>query len=146
MLQLDKIIVGIDNIPSNGLKKEWGLSLYIEHSGKKILLDTGGSDLFLRNYAKLGIDISDVDYGVLSHAHCDHANGIPAFFEHNGKAKFYVSEKTAPDCYGRLLFITFYCGIPKTLLDDHADRAFGILKEELGDKIEQFRIGLVIEF
>lgn len=119
---MDKIIVGIDNIPSDGLKKEWGLSLYIEHGGKKILLDTGGSDLFLRNYAKLEIDISDVDYGVLSHAHCDHANGIPAFFEHNGKAKFYVSEKTAPDCYGRLLFITFYCGIPKTLLDDHADR------------------------
>lgn len=26
------------------------------------------------------------------------------------------------------------------------NRAFGILKEELGDKIEQFRTGLVIEF
>ena len=87
---MDKIIVGIDNIPSDGLKKEWGLSLYIEHGGKKILLDTGGSDLFLRNYAKLGLDICDVDYGVLSHAHCDHANGIPAFFEHNSNIIFHV--------------------------------------------------------
>ena len=117
-----KITVGIDNIPSEGLKKQWGLSLYIEHSDKKILLDTGGSDLFLRNYERLGLNISDVDYGVLSHAHCDHANGIPAFFEHNSKAKFYVSENTAPDCYGKISFIIFYCGIPKTLMENHADR------------------------
>ena len=81
-----KITVGVDNIPSEGLKQEWGLSLFIEYGEKKILLDTGSSALFLRNYEKLGLDISDVDYGVLSHAHCDHANGIPAFFEHNSKA------------------------------------------------------------
>ncbi|MBO6165907.1 MAG: MBL fold metallo-hydrolase [Eubacterium sp.] len=117
-----KITVGIDNIPSDGLKQEWGLSFFIEYDDKRILLDTGGSDLFLRNYGKLGIDINDVDYGVLSHAHCDHANGIPAFFEHNSKAKFYVSENTAPDCYGQILFVRFYCGIPKTMLDDYSDR------------------------
>ena len=117
-----KITVGIDNIPSEGLKQEWGLSLLIDYGDKKILLDTGGSDLFLRNYEKLGIDIKDVDFGVLSHAHCDHANGIPAFFEHNSKAKFYFSEKTAPDCYGKIFFVTFYCGIPKSMLYDYADR------------------------
>ena len=117
-----KITVGIDNIPSNGLKKEWGLSLFIEYGEKKILLDTGGSDLFLRNYGKIGLDISDVDYGVLSHAHYDHANGIPAFFEHNSKAKFYVSANTAPDCYGQIAFIRFYSGIPKHMMEDHADR------------------------
>ena len=117
-----KITVGIDNIPSEGLKKQWGLSLFIEYGEKKILLDTGGSDLFLHNYEKLGLDISDVDYGVLSHAHCDHANGIPAFFEHNGKAKFFISENTAPNCYGKISFIRFYCGIPKTMIEDHANR------------------------
>lgn len=117
-----KITVGIDNKPSEGLKKEWGLSLFIEYDGKKILLDTGGSDLFLSNYAKLGLDIGDVDYGVLSHAHCDHAYGIPAFFKNNSKAKFYVSAKTAPDCYGKILFVKFYCGIPKTMMDDYYDR------------------------
>ena len=117
-----KITVGIDNIPSEGLKQEWGLSLFIEYGDKKILLDTGGSDLFLRNYGNLGLDISDVDFGVLSHAHCDHANGIPAFFKNNNKAKFFVSEKTAPDCYGKILFVKFYCGIPKSMMDDHADR------------------------
>ena len=38
---MDKIIVGIDNIPSDGLKKEWGLSLYIEHGGKIEQFRTG---------------------------------------------------------------------------------------------------------
>lgn len=117
-----KITVGIDNIAANGLKGEWGLSLMIEYGDKKILLDAGASALFLKNYEKLGFDIADVDYGVLSHAHCDHANGIPAFFEHNKKAKFYVSENTAPDCYGKILFVRFYTGIPKTMMSDYADR------------------------
>ena len=116
------ITVGVDNIASEGLKGEWGISLYIEYGDKKILLDTGGSELFIKNYEKLGINIGDVDYGVLSHAHCDHANGIPAFFEHNSKAKFYVNENTAPDCYGKLLFVTFYCGIPQTMMNDYEDR------------------------
>lgn len=117
-----RITVGVDNVPSEGLKGEWGLSLFIEYGAEKILLDTGASDLFLKNYAKLGLDISDIDYGVLSHAHYDHANGIPAFFKNNSKAKFYISDKTAPDCYGKILFFKFYSGIPKSLLTDHADR------------------------
>ena len=116
------ITVGVDNIAANGLKGEWGLSLFIEYGENKILLDTGGSGLFLKNYEKLGIDIADVDYAVLSHAHCDHANGMPVFFEHNSKAKFYVSENTAADCYGQILFVKFYCGIPKSLMSGYADR------------------------
>jgi 7,8-dihydropterin-6-yl-methyl-4-(beta-D-ribofuranosyl)aminobenzene 5'-phosphate synthase len=36
------ITVGVDNIASEGLKGEWGISLYIEYGDKKILLDTGG--------------------------------------------------------------------------------------------------------
>ena len=117
-----KITVGIDNIAANGLKGEWGLSLMIEYGDKKILLDAGASELFRVNYEKLGFNIADVDYGVLSHAHMDHANGIPAFFRHNSKAKFYVSENTAPDCYGKILFVRFYSGIPKNMMTDYADR------------------------
>ena len=117
-----KITVGIDNIAAGGLKGEWGLSLMIEYGEKKILLDTGASELFISNYEKLGLNVADVDYGVLSHAHCDHANGMPAFFKHNSKAKFYVSENTAPDCYGKLLFVRFYSGIPRTMMSDYKDR------------------------
>lgn len=44
------------------------LKCYIEaeNVGKEnILLDVGGSDLFLENAQKLGIDVSDVDYAAL---------------------------------------------------------------------------------
>ena len=34
------------------------------------------------------------------------------------KAMFYVNEKTAQDCYGKILFIKFYCGIAMNMLDD----------------------------
>ncbi len=76
-----EITVVVDNISNNGIDGEWGLSILVEYAGKKILVDTGASDLFLRNLEKLGIEIGDIDYAVLSHAHYDHANGIPAFFE-----------------------------------------------------------------
>ena len=82
----------VDNISDCGIKGEWGLCLLLETGGKKILVDTGGSSLFSENLKKLGFDIRDIDYGVLSHAHYDHANGMPKFFAENSKAKFYLRE------------------------------------------------------
>lgn len=55
---------------------EPGVSYYIEEGGKRILFDTGYSDVFLQNAAKLGIDICDIDYLVLSHGHNDHTWGL----------------------------------------------------------------------
>ena len=48
---------------------EHGLSLYIETKGHKILFDVGASNLFLQNAQKLGVNISDVDFLVISHGH-----------------------------------------------------------------------------
>ncbi len=50
-----KITIMVDNKPDNGIQGEWGLSVLIEYEGKKILLDTGSSGLFLDNLRKLGI-------------------------------------------------------------------------------------------
>ena len=55
------------------------MSLLVEIGDKKILVDAGASDLFLENMEKLGMDVSDIDFAVLSHAHYDHANGMPDF-------------------------------------------------------------------
>ena len=78
-----KATVLVDNISCNELAGEWGLSIYIEYGDKKILLDTGASELFLENAEKMGVSIKEVDYAVLSHAHYDHSNGMKAFFENN---------------------------------------------------------------
>ena len=76
-----KIKVLMDNISSGELAGEWGLSILIEYEGKKILLDTGASGAFAENAEKMGIDLAEVDFAVLSHAHYDHADGMKTFFD-----------------------------------------------------------------
>jgi len=117
-----KLTVIVDNTGTENVPGEWGLSILAEHNGKKILADTGASELFAGNMENLGFHVRDVDYGTLSHAHYDHANGIPKFFKENDHAKFFIRETTAPDCYFKKFFIKKYIGIPKTMLSDYADR------------------------
>lgn len=117
-----KVTVVVDNIPSGDLKGEWGLCFFIEYGRKKYLLDTGASSLFLSNASALGIDISQVDCAVLSHAHYDHSLGMAAFFDINSKAKFHVSASTKDNCYAKALFVTRYIGIEKGILSKYPDR------------------------
>lgn len=70
----------VDNLAARGLEAEWGLSIYVEYQGHAILLDTGASDRFARNADALGIDLSTVSFGVLSHAHWDHGERDGYFF------------------------------------------------------------------
>ena len=57
-------------------KGESGLSVIVEVFGAKFLLDTGYSDLFLKNAELMGEDLSKIDLLVLTHGHSDHTNGI----------------------------------------------------------------------
>ncbi len=61
---------------------EPGLSFLIETDGKKILFDTGYSDLFLQNAQKMGINLLDLDMVVLSHGHLDHSGGLFPLIRH----------------------------------------------------------------
>ena len=81
-----------DNRSCNpALETEHGLSILLTTERHKILLDTGASDVFIRNAEQLGIDLSDVDYVFISHGHSDHAGGLRHFLEHNQRAKVIVS-------------------------------------------------------
>ena len=81
-----------DNRSSDScLSTEHGLSILLTTELHKILLDTGASDVFIRNAELLGVDIFDVDYVFISHGHSDHAGGLRHFLEHNQKAKVIVS-------------------------------------------------------
>lgn len=70
---------------------EHGLSVLLQTERHKILLDTGASDMFVRNAEQLGIDLSDVGYVFISHGHSDHAGGLRYFLEHNQNAQVIVS-------------------------------------------------------
>ena len=75
----------------SSLITEHGLSIFLQTERHKILLDTGASDVFIRNAEQLGLDLSDVDYVFISHGHSDHAGGLRYFLELNQKAKVIVS-------------------------------------------------------
>ncbi len=55
---------------------EPGLSLLIQDDEMTVLFDTGYSDIFLKNAAKMGKNLTALDYLVLSHSHLDHTWGI----------------------------------------------------------------------
>jgi 7,8-dihydropterin-6-yl-methyl-4-(beta-D-ribofuranosyl)aminobenzene 5'-phosphate synthase len=67
-------------VKTEGLTKDWGLSLLIEGLDKRVLFDTGAkADIFASNVKQMKLDLSTVDLLVLSHEHGDHTGGIPAF-------------------------------------------------------------------
>jgi 7,8-dihydropterin-6-yl-methyl-4-(beta-D-ribofuranosyl)aminobenzene 5'-phosphate synthase len=73
-----KLTVLADNntLTDHYLTGEPGLSFLIETNDRKILFDTGYSDVFIENAQKMGISLLDLDYIVLSHGHLDHTWGL----------------------------------------------------------------------
>lgn len=110
-----KIYVLAENTANDGFELEHGLSLYISTDEINILFDMGQSDLFIRNAARLGLDLSSVDMAVLSHGHYDHGGGIRAFMEINHTATVFVSAKAFGDYYNGE---EKYIGIDKALCCD----------------------------
>ena len=116
-----KAVILVDNLTKGMLKKEWGLSVYIEHDGRRILLDTGASGAFAENAEALGISLEKVDAGVLSHAHYDHADGMAEFFARNETAPFYLRKGAGEDCYSRKWIFHRYIGIHRGFLSSFRD-------------------------
>ena len=76
---------------SKNLEKDWGFSVLIEYSGKKILFDTGNnSKIFAANVAAMGVDLKDLDFVVISHRHGDQTSGLNHLLKVNPKVKIYV--------------------------------------------------------
>ena len=96
-----KWTVLVDNRTNNPtIETEHGLSILLETEKHSILLDTGASDMLMRNAERLGKDLSKVDYVFISHGHSDHAGGLKHFMEINKKAKVIVS----PDAISRKFY------------------------------------------
>lgn len=112
----------IDNISKNNLLCEWGFAVYIEYEDHKLLLDTGASGKFTENAAAMGIDLGEIEFGVLSHAHYDHSDGLQDFFEKNDKAKFYIRDGAGENCYSREETPPKYIGIRRGFLEMFRDR------------------------
>lgn len=123
------------------LIEEFGLSLLIKTKNRNILFDTGASGNFIKNASVLGIDMQDIDFTVVSHAHYDHAGGLQPFFDMNQSAKAYLGKTADQDYYVSIsaktptllnLFVSpfisrskafsKYIGIDKNIFKNYLDR------------------------
>jgi len=89
-----KITVLCNDKALEGFEAEHGLSLYIETDRHHILFDTGSTDVALKNAKKLGLDLRQIDFVVISHGHYDHIGGLERVLKITGKTKVF----TGPGC------------------------------------------------
>lgn len=120
-----EIKILIDNRATEGgdLACEHGLSLYVESNSANFLVDTGASEGFLENARKMGVDVSAVDFCVISHGHDDHTGGLRSFLELDSKAKVILSSEIFTNKYfsnsrGEMTEI----GVDRDLLDEYLER------------------------
>lgn len=86
------ITVVVDDLcPKSNLKGEHGLSLFIETSRGKLLLDTGAGWAIRHNLDELGISHDDIDHIVLSHGHGDHTGGLKEILQKKGSIPVWAS-------------------------------------------------------
>jgi 7,8-dihydropterin-6-yl-methyl-4-(beta-D-ribofuranosyl)aminobenzene 5'-phosphate synthase len=90
------------------MKKDWGFSALVEISGKRILFDTGNDpDIFAANVKAKNIDLTSIDFVVLSHRHSDHMAGLNHVLSVNPTVKIYAP-KEGFGIYGSSLPSSFY--------------------------------------
>ena len=83
-----RVLVDNNTLIDRYFLAEPGLSLHIEIGDQRILFDTGYSEIFLSNAAKMGVDLLDLDAVVLSHAHLDHTWGLGHLIQRRAEAGF----------------------------------------------------------
>ena len=88
----DKVTILYDAFgESKQLTKDWGFSALVEHNGKRILFDTGNdAAIFEHNVKALGVDLTKLDFVVISHRHADHATGLRYVLSVNPDVTVYV--------------------------------------------------------
>ncbi len=76
-----------ENTANYGSLAEWGLSILVEVDETRILMDTGPSFSAVHNAQLMGIDLSTIDYIVLSHGHADHTGGLREVLKIKGEVE-----------------------------------------------------------
>jgi 7,8-dihydropterin-6-yl-methyl-4-(beta-D-ribofuranosyl)aminobenzene 5'-phosphate synthase len=90
------------------MTKDWGFSALVEIAGKRILFDTGdNADILAANVKARGVDLTNLDFVVLSHRHSDHMAGLSYVLSVNPTVKIFAP-KEAFGIYGSSLPSSFY--------------------------------------
>ena len=90
------------------MQKDWGFSAFIEYDGKRILFDTGNNaEIFAHNAKAKGVDLTQLDFVVVSHRHGDHTSGLNHLMSVNPDVKIYAPKENF-GVFGAALPGTFY--------------------------------------
>jgi 7,8-dihydropterin-6-yl-methyl-4-(beta-D-ribofuranosyl)aminobenzene 5'-phosphate synthase len=98
-----------------GFQKDWGFAALVEIGGKRILFDTGNNPrIFADNVKAAGVDLTRLDFAVISHRHLDHTAGLSHLLAVNPGVTLYVPKEP---------FGVFGGSLPATFLrhDDSLD-------------------------
>lgn len=111
-------VLSEDTAVSPDFNTEHGLSIYIETGKHKILFDTGAGSVFLENAGKLGANIAEADFAVISHGHYDHGGGLRLFLEKNLKAPVYIHPRAFQRHYSAKPGGMEFIGLDEKLAED----------------------------
>ncbi|MBA3259981.1 MAG: MBL fold metallo-hydrolase [Gemmatimonadales bacterium] len=76
------------------MEKDWGYSVLLEYGGKRILFDTGNNPaIFANNVKAAGVDLTRLDFAVISHRHLDHTAGLTHLIKVNPAVKIYAPKE-----------------------------------------------------
>src|ERR1700694_1863867 len=93
---------------ASAMQKDWGYAALVEYGGKRILFDTGNNpDILAQNAKAKGVDLTNLDFVVMSHRHGDHMGGLTYLLKVNPTVKIYAP-KEGFGVYGADLPSSFY--------------------------------------
>jgi 7,8-dihydropterin-6-yl-methyl-4-(beta-D-ribofuranosyl)aminobenzene 5'-phosphate synthase len=93
---------------SSAMQKDWGYAALVEFGGKRILFDTGNNpEILAQNTKAKGVDLTKLDFVVMSHRHGDHMGGLTYLLKVNPTVKIYAP-KEGFGVYGADLPASFY--------------------------------------
>jgi 7,8-dihydropterin-6-yl-methyl-4-(beta-D-ribofuranosyl)aminobenzene 5'-phosphate synthase len=102
---------------NSAMQKDWGYAALVEYGGKRILFDTGNNpDILFQNAKAKNIDLSKLDFVVMSHRHGDHMGGLAYILKVNPKVTIYAP-KEGFGVYGADLPSGFYRKDPSLPLE-----------------------------
>jgi len=90
------------------MKKDWGFSAFVEYGDKRILFDTGNNaEILAHNVEAKAIDLTKLDFAVVSHRHGDHTSGLSHLLKVNPAVKIYAPQENF-GVFGSAVPGTFY--------------------------------------
>jgi len=91
------------------MQQDWGYAALIEVAGKRILFDTGGDpDILAHNVKAAGVDLTRLDFVVISHRHGDHVGGLTYLLRVNPKVRIYAPTEGLGTIFGSDKPSSFY--------------------------------------